>query len=426
MKQLRVVHLVNNFPPEFMGGTERYVSELSVLQAAAGLEVLVVCGSEVRDDAVAGRDEKWRGVAVRRIFRRHDERYGVEFLPRQATAAVCAAVRAFAPDLVHLHHWFNLGDALLHELSSVPAPDSLQVPVIASFHDAYSACPRFFFLRPDGFFCGSDLPVPLQRCVECVRPDDGDADLAERLAARRVRFEREVGRLAVALAPSEYHADLLVRAGVVPRAKMRALPLGIGCVPPRAAQGAHVRKPGVLRLVTFGNLSRIKGTDLIFEALAKLPGNGAVELHCYGKPLAAEATTLQEAARGLPVTWHGEYDLDRLAAAAPQLDLAVFPSRAHETYSLVVEEAIALGLPMIVSDRGAPARRIAAFGRAVAVEDASSLRATLSELMEHPERLDAMRRALPERPQLLADHERALRDIYAATLAARPGPGAGA
>ncbi len=419
MKGLRVVHLVHDYPPEFTGGTERYLSDLVALQKEAGLQVSIICGSELRDDAVAAVDATWRGVEVRRVFRRHDELFGVEFLPRRTMGEVTREVRARAPDLVHLHHWLNLGDEVLAALAPLPA--------VASFHDAYAGCPRVFFLRPDGFFCGGALPVPVERCVECLEPDDGLPRLRERVVARRERFEREIGRLAAALAPSEYHADLLVRAGVVPREKVRALPLGIARAPQRAV---HKSNPGKLRLVTFGHLSRLKGLDLVLEAMRPLAARGGIELHCYGSPLGKETAPLRAAAAGLPVTWHGDYDLDALALAAAELDLALFPSRAHETYSLVLEEAIALGLPVIVSDRGAPPRRIGAvgrddssgsFGRAVAVEDSSALRATLAELMDHPERLDAMRRALPAAPHLLADHERALREIYAEAIASGPG-----
>jgi glycosyltransferase involved in cell wall biosynthesis len=413
---LRVVHLVHNFPPEFLGGTERYVSELVLLQREAGLEVAVIAGSERRDDARARAEESWQGIPVHRVYRRRDERFGVEFLPARALATAGEVLRSLAPDVVHLHHWFNLGDRLLDPIAPVPA--------VISFHDAYAACPRFFFLRPDGFFCGGDLPVPVERCVECVRPDDGDAGLRERLEARRARVAREIGRAEVALVPSEHHAGLLAAAGLVPRSKLRALPLGLARAPRRVP---HVPAAGRLRLVTFGNLSRLKGLDLIFDALRALPAGAPVELHLFGEPLAAEAAELRAGSRGLPVTWHGGYDLDSLAAAAGTLDLALFPSRAHETYSLVVEEAIAAGLPVVVSDRGAPALRIAVappaapFGRAIPVADGHALRATLGEFMDHPGRLAAMRAALPARPHLLADHERELRAIYSAVAAARGG-----
>lgn len=411
-RPLRVVHLLQNFPPEFAGGTERHVAELVDLQRQAGLDVAVVCGSERRDPLGATATETWRGVPVARIHRRPDEAYGVAFEPPHAQAEAIAAVRAFAPDLVHLHHWFNLGDSLLQRLAPLPA--------LASFHDAYAACPRFFLLRPDGDDCGRALPLPLERCVACIAPDDGGADLAERLVARHARFMREVERIAFALAPSRFHGERLVAAGVIPAAKLRVVPLGLPVAP---AAAAHRPVAGRLRLACWGNLSRLKGVDLLLEALRALAPRGGLELHLFGEPLTAEAAELQRLAAGLPVTWHGRFDLASLAKAAPDLDLALFPSRAHESYSLVVEEAVALRLPLVVSDRGAPRERLGGGGLAIAVESAAPLVATLARLMESPAELASLRAALPAAPQLLSDHERTLRELYRAALAA-PASGA--
>jgi glycosyltransferase involved in cell wall biosynthesis len=403
----RVVHLVHNFPPEFRGGTESYLARLVPLQRAQGLDVTVVCGSETRREGEARREE-FAGAPVFRVFRRPDEPFAVDFRPAQPRAVVAKLVRELAPDVLHLHHWFNLGDDLLAQLAPIPA--------VATFHDSYAGCVRFFFLRPDGFFCGSDLPVPLERCVECVRPEDGHAALHERLAARRARFAAEVARLRFAFAPSAAHAETIVRAGIVPRELMHALPIGLPAeeIAQLARAGGHRPAPGRLRLVCFGNLNLLKGLDLVFDAMRPLVERG-VELHLFGVPLAAEAADLERRAAGLPVTWHGDYDLADFAIRAADLDLAVFPSRAHETYSMVLEEAIAMRLPVVVSDRGAPPRRVAGFGRIVRVEDARELQATLAELLDHPERLAAMRAALPP-PHRLDDHARALRGFYDAAL----------
>jgi len=404
----RVLHLVHNFPPEFRGGTESYLARLVPLQRAQGLEVTVVCGSETRRVGEELREELG-GAPVFRVFRRPDEPFAVDFRPAQPRAVVAKLVRELAPDVLHLHHWFNLGDDLLAQLAPIPA--------VATFHDSYAGCVRFFFLRPDGFFCGSDLPVPLERCVECVRPEDGHAALYERLAARRARFAAEVARLRFAFAPSAAHAETIVRAGIVPRELMHALPIGLPAeeITQLARAGDHRPAPGRLRLVCFGNLNLLKGLDLVFDAMRPLVGRG-VELHLFGVPLAAEVDDLKRRASGLPVTWHGHYELDEFARRAADLDLAVLPSRAHETYSIVLEEAIALRLPVVVSDRGAPPRRVAGFGRVVKVEDARALQATLAELLDHPERLSAMRAALPP-PHRLDDHARALRGFYDAALA---------
>jgi glycosyltransferase involved in cell wall biosynthesis len=404
----RVVHLIHNFPPEFQGGTESYLARLVPLQRAQGLEVFVVSGSETRQHGPARR-ESFAGVEVHRVFRRPDEPFAVDFRPAQPRAVVTGLVRKLAPDLIHLHHWFNLGDDLLAQLAPLPA--------VATFHDSYAGCARFFFLRPDGFFCGSDLPVPLERCVECIRPEDGHADLPGRLRARRERFAAEIARLRFAFAPSPSHADVIVRAGLVPAAKMHVLTLGLSDEELALHEKVAPHRPaaGRLRMLCFGNLNRLKGLDLIFEAMRALPGRG-LELHLFGVPLAAEEATLRELATGLPVTWHGHYELAGLAARAPDLDLALFPSRAYETYSMVVEEAIALRLPLVVSDRGAPATRVAGFGRVVPVGDSKALRETLAELLDHPERLDEMRAAMGP-PRRLADHAQELRGFYDRALA---------
>jgi glycosyltransferase involved in cell wall biosynthesis len=413
-RPLKVAHLVHNFPPEFEGGTERHVAALVRHQRELGLLPAVFCGSERRDDATRSAAESFHGVAVTRFFRRQDERFGVDFAPPALLAAVAAAVRAFAPDVVHLHHWFNLGDALLQALAPLPA--------VGQLHDAYAACPRFFLRRPDGFDCGGALPVEVERCVACIAPDDGAPDLAGRLAARRARFAGEVGRMHAVIAPSESHAELMAAAQVAPRARIVALPLGLPLGPSeRPIRPPHRPAQGRLRVVHFGHLSRLKGVDLLLAAVRALAPRG-VALDLLGAPVAGEEAELRRLADGLPVRWHGAYDAARLAAVVGDCDVAIFPSRARETFSFVVEEAIALGLPVVVSDRGAPARRVAGFGRVVAVDDAAPLVATLTAFLDRPETLAAMRAALPPTPILLADHARAVHEHYRAAIVAAAAP----
>ncbi len=405
-RPLRVAHLLHNFPPEFEGGTERHVAWLAHRQQEQGLLPAVFCGSERRDVATRSAAESFHGLAVTRFFRRPDERFGVDFAPGALLSAVAAAVRAFAPDVVHLHHWFNLGDSLLQAL--------LPLPAVAQLHDAYAACPRFFLRRPDGFDCGGALPVELERCVACIAPDDGAPDLAARVAARRARFAAEVARMHALIAPSESHRELMAAAQVAPRERIVALPLGLPDVPRRPL---HRVAAGRLRVVHFGHLSRLKGVDLLLAAVRAVAPRG-VSLDLIGAPVAGEEAELRRLADGLPVRWHGAYDAAQLAAIVADCDVAVFPSRARETFSFVVEEAIALGLPLVVSELGAPARRVAGFGRVIAVADAAPLVATLTEFLDRPETLAAMRAALPPTPHLLADHERAVHELYCAAIAA--------
>ena len=87
----KILHVIHNFPPEFEGGTERYLAALVRLQREAGLEVQVITGSDVRsEDDLAQED--FGGVPVVRLFRRPGEDYGVDFVHER--------VREIAPALI--------------------------------------------------------------------------------------------------------------------------------------------------------------------------------------------------------------------------------------------------------------------------------------------------------------------------------------
>jgi len=94
---------------------------------------------------------------VLRFHRAEVDGYSVLFHPPGLKALLAEVVRTARPDVAHVHHWFNLGNDLVAML------ESLNVPSIVTLHDAYAACARFFMVRPDGFFCGDAMPVPMSR-----------------------------------------------------------------------------------------------------------------------------------------------------------------------------------------------------------------------------------------------------------------------
>ena len=106
---------------------------------------------------------------------------------------------------------------------------------------------------------------------------------------------------------------------------------------------------------------------------------------------------------------HGRYShQDRHPAR--DLDLAVFPSKCQETYGLVVDEALAHGVPVVVSNSGALAERSVTPG--VVVTEFDALANVLGELVASPERLSALREAIPrELPTIAVSAQRHL-DIY--------------
>ena len=109
------------------------------------------------------------------------------------------------------------------------------------------------------------------------------------------------------------------------------------------------------RVGFLGRLSTIKGADLVAAALASGPVDPDTTLVVAGddswvpeaeaSPVRAALDTLGGRAVRL-----GRVSPHELFA---QVDIAVFPSRVPESFGLVVAEAMAAGVPFVISDAGA-------------------------------------------------------------------------
>ena len=98
--------------------------------------------------------------------------------------------------------------------------------------------------------------------------------------------------------------------------------------------------------------------------------------------------------------------LGKVAAA----DIAAFPSRAPESYGLVVEEAFAAGLPVFVSDRGALPERVGGAGEILPAEDPSAWADAIQRLLEHPAQVAELRARVPNNQRTI---ENAIDDVDA-------------
>lgn len=114
------------------------------------------------------------------------------------------------------------------------------------------------------------------------------------------------------------------------------------------AQRAPFRRDGVRRVVMLSRLDRIKRVGLLFDALERVPGLGALQFDVYGS--GEEATALRARALGHPnVTLHGFVPNASAPLAAADLLLHTCP---EEPFGLVLLEAFAAGVPVLVPNSG--------------------------------------------------------------------------
>jgi len=419
---LRIALVVHGYPPELYGGTECTVQALARGLARTGHEPFVIAGTDRhaeprRVSRSEDRDpESGRSFRVYRIHR-SDLHYGHWTKGRSPHVG-----RAFEelldterPALVHVHHWVRLTSDLVVRAAR------RKLPGVVTLHDLATTCLVYFRVRPDTrAFC--EAPLAPDPCLDCAAsvfvatPWLSRADQAAVLERGRADVRRELECARAVLALSHDQARTLERF-LGPIAPIRVVPPASGS---RLAAVDPLPPPGPGRPLVLGcwaTLHLLKGTDLLIEAVRLLGERGVpVELHLAGiEGNATYVAGLREQARGLPVRFHGPFDA-LPGHAVTRVHAFVGATRAHETWGVVLDEAIGLRLPMVLPRSGAYAERLREGEGALFFEpgDARALADVLARLWHEPGLLAGLRARIPSSDTLprIDDHVRRLVEIY--------------
>lgn len=400
---MKLAFAVPNFPPEFLGGTERVALALAQALAAGGDEVLVISGSERPH---AGRDvelEHQDGLEVLRLPRLPHEVYGLDLRRARVLGVVEDLLIERQVEVLHVHHWSTLSIRLLRSARA------LGLGAVATLHDMWTSCGRFFRRPPAGIRCPEG--AGREPCVPCAARDLQSS--AERLrlgiGLRDHELQLELAAAHALTTPSQATAEL-VRTHVPWPGPIEVVPHGL-LETPRGNRHDRDLDPALpFRVGTFGNLVPDKGVMVLIEAMAGLDA----ELHLHGPFLeeAFEGRCYERAAQlGVRLYGHGAYSAAQVHPAR-HLDVAVFPSLCQESYGLVVEEALARGVPAIVSDSGALPERLGAGGLVVRAGDVAALHDALAEVISDPELRARLHQRLPQRFRTVADAAQRYRELY--------------
>jgi glycosyltransferase involved in cell wall biosynthesis len=205
------------------------------------------------------------------------------------------------------------------------------------------------------------------------------------------------GMMDEVLAPSRSAARDLVARGLDPD-RVTVLPCWVDAdlfSPARRDEAARARHgaDGARVLVYAGRLAREKGVGLLAQAFRDVvdAGERAHLLVAGDGPFREE---MERQLTGYPATFLGFVPQEELADVYASSDLFVFPS-ATDTCGLVVLEAQAAGLPVIVSDCGGPGEHVKAgdTGLVVPCDDRAALAAAIRTMLGDEARRAAMGRA---------------------------------
>ncbi|MFT5683386.1 MAG: glycosyltransferase involved in cell wall biosynthesis [Myxococcota bacterium] len=382
--------MLHGWPASDMGGTGLYVASLSAALAEAGHDVIAV----VPGVGPLGIIE---GAGHVRLQAPTPTRFEETWRRRELDGLFAAWLRRWAPDVVHIHHLSGLSIGL------IAVARRAGVRVVLTLHDYALPCARGQLIDRDLRPCPGPTPP---RCAVCLTehlrldPLSGAVGgLLRRWPALRRAARSQVAALAppphataritdrmrsvsaalskvdVLLSPSADLAARFLSLGL-PTPRVFSLPL-IRAVPPAPAAPA-----GPVRFLFASSVIPTKGPHLLAEAFSRLPP-GAARLTIVGPapPMDGQPDFVAQLDAQLAAIPDAQRRPAVDAAAIPALlanhDVLVLPSLWPENSPLIVREAAAAGLVLIVSQQGG-AGELAPQARRIPAGDVSALTQALA------------------------------------------------
>ncbi len=256
------------------------------------------------------------------------------------------------PTLVHIHHLIGTAPEVIGVIKSAG------VPAIYSFHDYYALCPAFHLLDNNLTFCRGHctegdgvckvfLNLPQHPHLKHAYVHEWRKRVREclRLCDRLVSFTEGVRETVLKHYPQ------------IDPSKYLVIPHGQDFLKRRPISTTLSNHP--IRVVVPGHLSITKGSDTVRKIAAiNDERKGPFEFHFLGKV----DESLISGLRGVVV--HGQYSHEDLPSLFEEIrpSFAVIASLWGETFSYVLSECWAYGIPVFGTALGALKERIESAG----------------------------------------------------------------
>jgi glycosyltransferase involved in cell wall biosynthesis len=260
-------------------------------------------------------------------------------------------IDAHRSTIVNFHHFHNLGLEALHELEDVP------LRKFFTFHEFLAVCHNHgqMVTRPAGLLCEEESPSACSSCFpETTR---------QQFELRKQSFLAALKSFHGFISPSRFLAERMVQWGI-PRERLTVIENGLSHLPQRQSATAVDRKSS-WTFGFFGQVNPFKGVDLLVAAADLLARSGdpspGIRIRVHGNMvgLSEEFTKRFAMAQQQQVLeYAGPYNNANVAQLMANCDYVLVPSRWWENSPVVIQEAYAIGRPVICAGIGGMAEKV--------------------------------------------------------------------
>ena len=439
---MRILQVSHGLPPQEKAGVENYTFYLSSALVRMGHSVTIFCREEnPKKEDFSVREEELHGMRIIRVVNNLKKIFDpkVYYENKYFDEIFKNILKSLRPEVVHFQHFIALSANLIH------LAKDLQLPTVLSIHDFFVLCHRINLMDKENQRC----PGPLYglNCYTCLSDYFPPRPIAQRTRLflklkdflpffgikwskrffipprlissegyevfHRYRYMFEVlKKVDRILIPSEFVLKMYLRYYKKFKEKMRLMPWGIQPVRPSLKTETDEQR---IRFCYYGSLLPHKGVHLLIESLRRLPRE-RVLLTLFGDKTDWNASyyqKLKEGSNGLPVEFKGSFDRSHLSEILKDQDVVILPSLCPETFSFVIREANAMGIPVIGSRVGAipEAIRDGKNGFLFRPGDIRGLTDCISKFIESPKLIYEMRRNM-KRQKTMEEHASELVTLY--------------
>lgn len=410
---MKVCHFLPWYSPANKGGTEIYILNLCKLLMSVGEEVLIICPSK---DKIT-EEFKIDGISI----------IATPAIVMEQTANVDFGIEEpvgfsdfeqllvnLKPDVLHFHCFWRRHIFYLEKATS------LKIKTFITPHLSLFSCLQVNLMQANKTPC--DGVVELRKCSECLIHAKTGNRMLQRLIAsssaavnkfnvslketnkvtRSLNVFRNVENLINVfkrinksadgiITISQWYFDVLKNGGYFDPGKLKLIPTAVNY---GSADKKEKKAKENLSIAFAGRQSYEKGIHLLLEAVRKLPVN-SLELHLFGKEtepaISGEIELLQK--DGYRVFQYFETEHNQMMNKIAEIDLLCMPSVSIEMSPMAVNEALALNVPVIGTDRGGIKDLIehGKNGLLFKYNDASDLFSKLKEVLENKQLLGKLK-----------------------------------
>jgi glycosyltransferase involved in cell wall biosynthesis len=432
---MKIFIAVHHYPPNYRGGAELRTHRTAQALLALGHQVQVFCIEKVDvgpADGIAWQDEIYEGVPLRRAtfdYKKIPDPFLYRYRNPWIETHLGNYLAEIKPDIFHLFGGYLLTG------SALDAAEKNHIPCVVSLTDYYFMCSHINLLNSSQMACSFSNSA--DACLICAAKAKRRYQYLERLIPGFTVFflKRQQTRIQAYKQRADYLIGTLNKAKkmIAPSQFLRSIYIQGGTDPEKiiySRQGRdfphlstqEIEKPpaAYLRVGYIGQLTHIKGSHILLQALQHLPGL-PIQVDLYGDldKFPDYVKKLRKLARkDQRIRLDGLFTPNQMRQVYQSLDVVVVPSIWYENSPNVILEAFGHKTPVIASNLGGMAELVedGRNGLLFEVNNPASLADQLRRLVEDRSLLGRLRSGIAPL-RTTADEIAELCQVYASVLA---------